>query len=53
MSDEIKDKDTEISSNSNNDYIRDCVFDKFDISDLLNNDLLIQKVPLDKFFFFK
>ena len=51
MSDEIKDKDTEISSNSNNDYIRDCVFDKFDISDLLNNDLLIQKVPLDKFFY--
>ena len=53
MSDEIKDKDTEISSNSNNDYIRDCVFDKFDISDLLNNDLLIQKVPLDKFFYQK
>ena len=53
MSDEIKDKDTEISSKSDNDYIRDCVFDKFDISDLLNNDLLIQKVPLDKFFYQK
>ena len=53
MSDEIKDKDTEISSNSNNDYIKDCVFDKFDISDLLTNDLLIQKAPLEKFFYQK
>ena len=53
MSDEIKDKDTEISSNSTNDYIKDCVFDKFDISDLLTNDLLIQKAPLEKFFYQK
>ena len=53
MSDEIKDKETEISSNSTNDYIKDCVFDKFDISDLLTNDLLIQKAPLEKFFYQK
>ena len=53
MSDEIKDKETEISSNSTNDYIKDCVYDKFDISDLLTNDLLIQKAPLEKFFYQK
>ena len=53
MSDKIKDKDIEISNNIMNDYVKDNVFDKFDISDLLNNDLLIPKVPLDKFFYQK
>ena len=53
MSLEVKDKDSEILSNSNNDYIKDNVFDKFDISDLLSNDSLIQKVPLENFFYQK
>ena len=53
MSEEIKDKSTEISTNTTNDYIKDNVFDKFDITDLLTNDLSIKKVPLEKFFYQK
>ena len=53
MSLEIKDKESEISSYSTNEYIKDNVFDKFDISDLINNDLLIQKTPLENFFYQK
>ena len=53
MSEEIKDKSTENSINSTNDYIKDNVFDKFDISDLLNNDLSILKVPIEQFFYQK
>ena len=53
MSEEIKDKSTEISTNIINDYIKDNVFDKFDITDLLTNDLSIKKVPLEKFFYQK
>ena len=53
MSEEIKDKSTESTINSSNDYIKDNVFDKFDISDLLNNDLSILKVPLEQFFYQK
>ena len=51
MSEEIKDKSTESTINSSNDYIKDNVFDKFDISDLLNNDLSILKVSLEQFFY--
>ena len=53
MSEEIKDKSTELSTTSSNDYIKDNVFDKFDITDLLTNDLLIKKVPLQNFFYEK
>ena len=53
MSELIKDKSIEISTNSSNDYIKDNVFDKFDITDLLTNDLSIKKVPLENFFYQK
>ena len=39
--------------NQKNDYIKDNVFDKFDISDLIRNDLYIHKVPLENFFYQK
>ena len=51
MSIEIKEE--QIPQNSKNDYIKDTVFDKFDITDLINNDLLIEKVPIEKFFYQK
>ena len=41
------------TKNQKNDYIKDNVFDKFDISDLLRNDLYIHKVPLENFFYQK
>ena len=53
MSIEIKEEPNEIPQNSKNDYIKDTVFDKFDITDLINNDLLIEKVPIEKFFYQK
>ena len=36
-----------------NDYNKDNVFDKFDITDLINNDLLIPKTPIEHFFYQK
>ena len=34
-------------------YTKDSIFDKFDIKDLVSNDLLIQKCPLKNFFYQK
>ena len=53
MNGEIKDQSNESISNLYNDYNKDSVFDKFDITDLLNNDLLIPKVPPENFYYQK
>ena len=50
MSEESTDKN---SQNSEIKYNKDSVFDKFDITDLITNDLLIPKIPLDNFFYQK
>ena len=50
MSEESTDKN---SQNSEVKYNKDGVFDKFDITDLITNDLLIPKIPLDNFFYQK
>ena len=42
-----------INENSEKDYNKDNVFDKFDITDLINNDLLIPKISPDNFFYQK
>ena len=39
--------------NNENKYNKDSVFDKFDITDLINNDLLIPKIAIDNFFYQK
>ena len=46
----------DINKNSkeiDNKYNKDSVFDKFDITDLITNDLLIPKISIDKFFYQK
>ena len=53
MNGEIKDQSNESINNLYNDYNKDSVFDKFDITDLLNNDLLIPKVPPENFYYQK
>ena len=50
MSSSIIDKKNE---NCKNKYNKDSVFDKFDITDLINNDLLIPKISIDNFFYQK
>ena len=42
-----------IYKNSVKDYNKDNVFDKFDISELVKEDLLIPKVQLENFFYIK
>ena len=42
-----------IYKNSVKDYNKDNVFDKFDISELIREDLLIPKVQLENFFYIK
>ena len=45
-----KDKNKEINKNE---YTKDSVFDKFDISELIKNDLLIPKISTENFFYQK
>ena len=51
MSEKINYRANKNPKNPKNDYNKDSVFDKFDISDLLKNDLYINKVPLENFFY--
>ena len=48
MSEESTDKNSHYSEIK---YNKDSVFDKFDITDLINNDLLIPKIPNENFFY--
>ena len=48
MSSISKDKKKKIKKNE---YNKDSVFDKFDISELIKNDLIIPKIPLENFFY--
>ena len=50
MSSISKDKKKKIKKNE---YNKDSVFDKFDISELIKNDLIIPKIPLENFFYKK